>query len=156
MTTEPQQPLNVYLIYAQKDEPLKQEFEDYLTILQQEGLISAWVERQVQPGQDWSQVIDPRLSLAQLVLLLVSPALLASGYCSGAEFREVFERNKSQRNMILVPILLRHVNLAGHPLGSIQYAPGKPVTSWPDQSEAWLRIDQEIRALIKYSSQSST
>jgi hypothetical protein len=46
------QPISVYLIYAQKDEVLKQEFEDYLTIMRQNGLISSWVERQVQRGTE--------------------------------------------------------------------------------------------------------
>src|SRR5579859_7278438 len=110
MATEPKPPVAVYLIYAQKDEVLKQEFEDYLAIMQQTGLIAGWVERQVQPGTDWSQIIDPRLLAADLVLLLVSPGLLASGYCSGAEFREAFARNLTREKMALVPILLHYVN----------------------------------------------
>src|SRR5438552_12746561 len=93
MEKKPKQPISVYLSYAEKDEALKQEFEDYLAIMQQNGLISGWVERQVQSGKDWSQIIDPRLLAADLVLLLVSPALLATGYCSGAEAREASSRS---------------------------------------------------------------
>ncbi len=76
MATGLKQPISLYLSYAQKDEALKQEFEDYLAILQQTGLISGWVEHEVQSGTDWSQVVDPRLFSADLVLILVSPALL--------------------------------------------------------------------------------
>ncbi|GCE21326.1 hypothetical protein [Dictyobacter kobayashii] len=41
-------PVTVYLVYAQKDEALKQEFEDYLAIMQQNQLIVGWIERQIQ------------------------------------------------------------------------------------------------------------
>jgi hypothetical protein len=104
MTAEPKRALSVFLSYAEKDEALKQEFEDYLAILQHALLISGWVERCVQQGTDWSQTIDPGLLAADLILLMVSPALFASGYCSGAEFYEAFERNKTRRKAALVPI----------------------------------------------------
>jgi hypothetical protein len=150
MATEPQRPITIYLSYAQKDEALKQEFEDYLAILQQTGLISAWIERQVQPGVDWSQVIDPRLLAADLVLLLVSSALLASGYCSGAEVRAAF--NKSSQNKAgVIPIILNHVNLKGYLFESIVSIPrnGRPVSSWLDRSAAWRNIDAELRYVIE-------
>ncbi len=94
MVTEPKQSISIYLSYSQKDEELKNEFEDYLIILQQAGLISGWVERQVQRGQDWSQIIDPRILVADIVLLFMSPSLLASGYCSGAEVSEAWARSQ--------------------------------------------------------------
>ncbi len=149
MATEPKQSISVYLSSAQKDEALKQEFEDYLAILQQTGFISGWVERQVQLGTDWSQIIDPRLSAADLVLLLVSPGLLASGYCSGAEVHEAFERSKAGETRV-IPIILRYVNLKGSPLEAIACIPRKgPISSWPDRSEAWWHIDQEIRYAVE-------
>jgi hypothetical protein len=151
MVIGPKPPVSVYLSYAQKDEALKQEFEDYLAIMQQSQLIAGWVERRVQQGTDWSQIIDPRLLAADLVLLLVSPSLLASGYCSGAEFREAFERNKTPRKAVLVPVLLHRVNLARHPLESIQCVPrSQPVSSWPERHKAWWSVDWEIRSVITH------
>ncbi len=150
MTAEPKQAVSVYLSYAQKDEALKQEFEDYLAIMQQTGLISGWVERQVQPRTDWSQVIDPRLLTADLVLILVSPALLASGYVSSAELQKAFERSKTVKTRI-IPIILHYVNLTGHIIGNVQLLPrdAQPVSSWPNRSEAWEDIDRGIRHAIK-------
>ena len=150
MATKPKQPISIYLSYAKKDEALKLEFEDYLAIMQQNGLISGWVERQVQSGIDWSQIIDPRLLTADLVLLLVSPALLASGYCSGAEIRKAFERSKTNGTRV-IPINLHYVNLKGSPFEAIVSIPrnARPVSSWPDRSEAWRNIDTEIRIVIE-------
>ncbi len=150
MVTEPKRPTSIYLSYAQKDEVLKREFEDYLVILQQNGLISGWVERQVQQGTNWSQVIDPRLLTTDFVLVLVSPSLLASGYCSGAELSEAFKRSAAGETRV-IPIILHYANLMGNPLRRVQSLPknGIPVSSWPDRSEVWENIDQGIRASIK-------
>ncbi len=150
MTAGLKRPASVFLSYAQKDEALKQEFEDYLAILQQDQFISGWVERPVQRGTDWSQTIDPRLLAANLILLLMSPGLLGSGYCSGAEFHEAFERNKTREKAALIPISLHYVNLQGHPLGSIASTPPKPVSSWPERHEAWRFVDWDIRHMIAH------
>lgn len=150
MAAEPELPAKVFLVYAQKDETFKQEFEDYLAILQQAQLISGWEERQIQRGTDWSQTIDPHMLTADLILFMVSPALIASGYCSGAEFREAFERNKPSRKATLIPILLHYVNLQGNPLGAIQYTPDRPVSSWHKRHEAWRIVDRSIRSVIAH------
>jgi hypothetical protein len=153
MIIGPKQPITPYLIYVQKDEAFKKEFENYLTILQQTQHISGWVERLVQPGIDWSHVIDPRLLIADLILLLTSPDLLGSGYCSGAEVREVLNRHKLG-NVRLIPIILRHVDLTGFPISVLQTLPGddkelwKPIAAWSDRDEAWRKVDQSIRRVI--------
>ena len=150
MTAKPKRPVSVFLSYVQKDEALKQEFEDYLAILQQAQLISGWVERQIQQGMGWSQTIDPRMLAADLILLMVSPGLLASGYCSGAEFHEAFERNKTRKEAALIPISLHYVNLQGNLLESIACTPYRPVSSWSDRHEGWRIVDWNIRHVITH------
>lgn len=125
MASEPKQPISVYLIYDQKDEVLKQEFEDYLTIMQQNSLISNWVERQVQRGTDWSQIINPRILTADLIL--VSPSLLTSGYCSGAEMLKAFERSEAE-DVYVIPIILYYIDLTGYLLETVQ-STGRPISS---------------------------
>jgi hypothetical protein len=150
MTTGPQPLVSVYLSYVQQDKALKQEFEDYLIILQQNQVISGWVERQIQQRKDWSQDIDPRSSLAKVFVLLVSPSLLASGYCAGAEFGAAFASNKPPRHMALVPILLHATNLRGHVLDSILWLPRNqlPVSAWAERRDAWWSIDTaQVREL---------
>lgn len=150
MTTDPKRSISISVSYAQKDEEFKQELEDYLIIMQQSGLISGWAERQVQRGTDWSRIVDPRLLTANIVLLLVSPALLASGYCSGAEVGEAFKRREAGET-IVIPIILHSVDLKGTPFERIQGLPRDaiPVSSWPNRNEAWQNVDQGIRKVIK-------
>jgi hypothetical protein len=125
LASEPKQPISFYLIYDQKDEVLKQEFEDYLTIMQQNSLISNWVERQVQRGTDWSQIINPRILTADLIL--VSPSLLTSGYCSGAEMLKAFERSEAE-DVYVIPIILYYIDLTGYLLETVQ-STGRPISS---------------------------
>lgn len=145
---EPNQAVQTFLRYAQEDEALKQEFENYLILLQQAQYISGWVERQARRGMDWSQSVDPDLLVADLILLMVSPGLLATGYCAGAEFLEAFERNKTREKAVLIPISLRPINLRGHVLESIVLTPYKPVSSWSDRHDAWQIVDRDIRIVL--------
>ncbi len=151
MTIGPKRSVSIYLIYAQKDEALKQEFDDYLVMLQQTRLISGWVERQIRPGTDWSQAIDSRLLAANLVVLFVSPGLLASGYCAGVELSKAFEMRKAGKALI-IPVLLHYVDLRGNLLESLQCLPAKalPVSSWAERKEAWWSVYQGIRQVVEY------
>ena len=150
MATAAKPPMTLYITYSQRDEALKQEFEDYLVNLQQAQYIAGWIERQVQPGADWSQEIDPRLDTVQVFIVLLSPSLLASGYCSGAEFRAVFEKHTKGEARV-IPILLRSVDLTGHSLDMLQRLPGegRSVVSWPERSEAWWDIYRAMRRVAR-------
>lgn len=150
MTTESRPSIKVFLGYAQQDKGLKHELENHLAALHQSGQITWWGEREIQPATDWTQVIDPRLSTADLILLLMSSDLLGSGYCSGAEVQQALERHKSGK-AFLIPIILRRVDLTGLPLGVLQVLPGddksswKPVMAWGDRDEAWWSVAQGVR-----------
>lgn len=136
--------------YAQKDEALKEEFVEYLAMLLEIGSIAGWNERQVQSGTVWTHVVDSRLLLVDYFTLLISPRLLSSGYCSGAEMREALARSLSGQ-LVILPILLYHVAITGFPFECFQTVThnNKPVSSWSDRSEAWWGIDQKIRELLR-------
>lgn len=153
MAVEARKQQKLYFVYAQKDEALKQEFEDYLINLQQNGFIAEWIERQAQRGTDWSQVNDPRLLEASLYVLLLSPALLATGYCSGTEFHTAWASMQA-REMLLIPVILHQVDLTGHPLQSLRGLPknGSPVSSWRERHEAWWEVYSAIQGILRRDS----
>jgi hypothetical protein len=146
MATESRPTTHVFLSYAQQDQGLKQELENHLAALLQSGQITWCGEHEIQPGTDWTQEIDPRISTADLILLLISSDLLGSGYCSGAEVRQALERHASGKAR-LIPIILRYVDFEGLPLSTLQRLPrtGKPVVTWKDRDEAWWDVAQAIR-----------
>lgn len=135
--------------YAQKDEALKEECVEYLAVLREIGLIAGWHERQVQQGGDWSHTLDPQVLQVDLFLILISPRLLSSGYCTGAEMREACARGGQ---LCVIPVRLYHVDVSGFPLEALQGLPAdnRPVSSWADRSEAWWNIDQNIRIVLAH------
>ena len=153
MATEPRQATTVYLSYAQQDKALKQELENHLAVLRQTGQISLGGEREIQPGTDWAQTIDPRLSTADIVLLLLSADLLGSGYCSVAEVRQALARHRAGKALV-IPMVLRRVDVTGLPISVFPCLPGddkerwKPVMSWADRDEAWWKVIQGLRHAI--------
>ena len=69
----------VFISYAHKDEPLRNELQVHLAMLMREGLIEIWHDRQLIPGDrlDWS--IDKNLNQADVILLLDKSGLSGIG-----------------------------------------------------------------------------
>lgn len=145
-------PLNVFISYAHEDEPLRDELEKHLALLQRRELIATWHDRQVVPGMDWSQEIDHHLNTASLILLLISPDFLASDYCYGIEMERALARHQAGDARV-IPIILRPVDWQGQgaPFAVLQCLPhdARPVTSWPNRDEAWLDVVKGIRRAVE-------
>jgi hypothetical protein len=71
-------PVRVFYSYAHKDEKLKDKLIEQLSSLRREGLIEEWHDRRIPPGKEWAQEIDQNLETADIILLLASPAFVAS------------------------------------------------------------------------------
>jgi len=83
--------VRICFFYAHEDEVLKDELEKRLSMLQHMGVISAWSSINVNKFLERKEEID--LNNANIVLLLVSPDLLASDYCSSIQVQEMVRRN---------------------------------------------------------------
>src|ERR1700730_15817417 len=132
-------PLTLFYSYAHEDELLRNELEKHLSLLQRQGLISEWHDRQILPGDEWAHDIDTHLETASIILLLISPGFLASDYCYDIEMQGALERHK-RRQARVIPIILRPCDWHSAPFGSLQCLPrdGKAVTTWQNLDEAFL------------------
>ncbi|HEY0754938.1 MAG TPA: tetratricopeptide repeat protein [Ktedonobacteraceae bacterium] len=142
-------PVDVFYCYAHQDEHLRQGLDAHLSLLQRQGLISAWHERRVRAGMDWADEIDAHLETASLIVLLISPAFLASGYCSGSEMRYALERERT-RDARVIPILLRPVAWRGAPFAHLPVLPtgARALTSWKNRDEGFVDIAAGIRRAL--------
>ncbi len=147
---ETHQPVTVFLSYAHEDEPLRAQLEKHLRLLQRQGCISTWHDRQIVPGTRWAEEIDAHLTAAQLVLLLISPDFLDSDYCYGIEMQRALQRHQSGEAQV-IPILLRPVDWEGAPFTHLQCLPrdARAVTEWSNQDAAFRDIARGIRAAIE-------
>ena len=64
MATEPTSPIEIFYscAHTRKDEVLRKELENHLTLLQRQGYISGWHNRKIVPGQVREEVIDAHLN----------------------------------------------------------------------------------------------
>src|SRR5437588_4771006 len=99
-------PVSIFYSYAREDEALRNKLEKHLSLLQRQGSIVTWYDRQIIPGTDWAHDIDSHLNQASIILLLISPDFLASDYCYNIEMQRALERHKVGEARV-IPIILR-------------------------------------------------
>lgn len=142
----PQNAIKVFFSYAHEDESLRDKLATHLRLLERQGVIRGWHDRRITSGREWASAIDEHLQTAQIILLLVSADFLASDYCYDVEVARAMVRHEAAEARV-VPIILRSVDWHSAPFGKLQALPkdGRPVTSWPNQDEAFSDIARGIR-----------
>ncbi len=145
----PGTPIEVFISYSHRDEPLRRALEDHLSLLRRQSWISTWHDRR-SAGTEWVDQIDAHLESARMILLLVSPNFMASEYCYGVELRRALERHAAGEARV-IPVILRPVDWKDAPFGKLQSLPkdGKPVTSWRNRDGAFANIGEGIRRAIE-------
>ncbi|MEH2162734.1 MAG: toll/interleukin-1 receptor domain-containing protein [Nostoc sp.] len=142
--------VKVFFSYSHKDEVLRDELATHLSMMKRQGVIEAWHDREISAGSEWANAIDDNLEVADIILLLVSANFLASDYCYDKEMIRAMERHET-REARVIPIILKPTDWNGAPFGKLQALPknAKPVTTWPDQDEAFLNVAQGIRRVVE-------
>lgn len=142
--------VEVFFSYSHKDEVLRDELANHLSILKRRGEITTWHDRQIEAGTEWDKEIDSHLQTADIILLLISSAFLASDYCWSVELEQAMARHEAGEARV-IPIILRPVDWKGAPFSKLQALPrnAKAVTLWANQDEAFVNIAQGIRTAIE-------
>ena len=117
--------VGVFCCYARKDQRLLLELKAHLTLLQRQSLISLWTDIDISPGALWEEEINKHLGRAQIILLLVSPAFMASDYCYSKEMKQAMDMHEHGQACV-VPIILRAIDLEDAPFKKIQMLPVNP------------------------------
>src|SRR2546430_6942525 len=142
--------VEVFYSYAHKDETFRKTLDEHLSLLQRQGLITAWHDRRILPGTDWSQAIDEHLERASVILLLISADFLASDYCYGLEMQRALQRHQANEARVIL-ILLRPVEWNKAPFALLQALPtgAKPITTWRNRDAAFTDVAAGIRRVIE-------
>ncbi len=140
----------IFFSYAHADEKLRKQLEKQLSLLQLQGLITGWHDRMVRAGTEWEDEIDSHLNTATIILLLISPDFMASGYCYGIEMKRAMERHQAGEAHV-IPVILRPVFWKRAPFGKLQALPknAKPVTLWQNRDEAFFDVAEGIRNAVE-------
>jgi hypothetical protein len=140
--------IEVFCSYSHKDEALREEFDTHVAMLKRR-LVQVWHDRNISAGGEWAGEIDEHLNSADIITLFVSADFLNSEYCYDKEVTRAMVR-QSQKEAVVVPIIVRPCDWKDAPFGSLQAIPtdGKPVTKWSNRDEAWTDVVLKLKITV--------
>lgn len=137
-------PVRVFISYARRDEVHRRELDNHLKHLEREGVIEAWSDGLIEPGQEWEASIRERLAAAQIVVLVVSAEFLGSEWCAH-EMAGALERHDAGEARV-IPVLLGPCLWKRSPLAKLQMVPRNavPALTFAHRDEAWSEAAEAI------------
>jgi NB-ARC domain./TIR domain. len=146
----------VFISYSSKDLTYKEALRKQLEILAQQEVISTWHDGLLAAGQQWNEEIVEHLNSSQVILLLISPDFLTSGYVNRVELKFAAERHTA-REACVIPVLVRNTNSwQGHAFGSLklgdlQAVPDgeKFIKGWRNKDDAYAEVAQRIQQAVE-------
>ncbi|MBC8642916.1 TIR domain-containing protein [Caballeronia sp. EK] len=141
--------VSVFISYSHKDERFKESLEEHLAVLLRAGKISHWCDRKIVPGTSWTTDIDRNIEQADVILLLLSPSFIASGYCYEKELALALTRHEAE-SAVVIPVFVRPVDLTDEPIMTIQGLPkdAVSVSEWPNEDLAWRDVSRGLRKVV--------
>ncbi len=144
------QAVRLFYSYSHKDETLRNELETHLKLLQRQGLLETWHDRQIEAGAEWKQKIDDNLERADIILLLVSADFIASDYCYEKEMGRALERHEKGEARV-IPVIIRDINWRSAPFAKLTALPTnwRAVTLWDNKDSAWRDVSEGIARVVE-------
>jgi TIR domain len=63
----------VFISYSHKDEDWKDQLSTQLCVLERQGLLELWCDRDIEGGREWEEEINRSLLSAKIAVLVISP-----------------------------------------------------------------------------------
>ena len=142
--------IRLFYSYAHKDDEFRKELEEHLALLKRQALIETWHDRNINVGADWKEKIHENLESADIVLLLISAAFIASDYCHEIEMKRAMEKHRAGETLV-IPIILRSCDWQSSSFSKLQALPidVTPIAAWSDKDAAWTNVALGIRNAIE-------
>lgn len=142
-------PIEILFSYAREDEKLRDELEKGLSVLKRQNRLVCWHDRQISGGNPWEQAISSHLDTADIILLLVSRAFIASDYSNRVEVKHALERNE-KGEVRVIPVILRQCDWHDEPFAKLQALPrdARPVTDWSNLDNALYDVVSGIKRVV--------
>ena len=130
-------PLKVFITYARTDEEAKDKLIKSLAVMERQGLIDIWHDKEIPGGDRWQEeIFSAHLPTSDLLLYLVSADSLASENC----YKELeIALNKEIR---VIPIIFADCDWKNDQLSNLQGFPdnGTPINEWVPESKGWQNV----------------
>lgn len=135
----------LFIAYAYEDVDHLLRLDHYLRPLERQGQLTIWHGEDILPGRNVAAEIKRHLAEANLILMLISADFLASDKCH-EQAQVALERHQAGQ-AVAVPITVRAAAWTASAIGELPPLPAsaRPITSWPNQDEAWQEVIEGIR-----------
>lgn len=129
-------PIQIFMSYAPTDEGLRQKLETHLAVLKRQGHIELWHDGEIEAGAETVAEIQTHLETADLILLLVSAAFVASDKCYAQEMEQAIQRHKAG-TVRVIPIILKPCDWEATPFSDLKVLPkdGQAITNCDSAEE---------------------
>lgn len=145
----------VFVSYSHKDAKWLDDLLTHLKPYLREGTVTAWSDKQIQPGSKWFNEINVALKKAKVAVLLVSPNFLASDFIHDHELTPLLA-DASDVGVSILWIPVRASSYEKSPIREFQavIAPDKPLAAMKaERDSAWVLICEEIERSLRSSTE---
>jgi TIR domain len=101
---------SMFISYSHKDEEWVNRLRTLLRPAEKRGLISTWIDKDLEEGRGWESQIHRQLSNSNFALILMSGNLLKSDYVKNVELPIFIQREREESDFHLFWVLLEPCN----------------------------------------------
>ena len=141
---------DVLLLYAENDYPVYARLLKHLRSVLRQNLAGHLHAADITSSTIWDEQTLALLRRAQLILLVMSPAMLDTDFCSSPEMAGLLQRHDACETTVVV-LLASATDLTWTPFSHVPILPAdrRPVTEWHNKDEAFAAIGEEVRKTLE-------
>ncbi|WP_437538256.1 toll/interleukin-1 receptor domain-containing protein [Sorangium sp. So ce726] len=141
-------PVRLFISSVPEDAALRAELEAHLKPLARQRLIEVWHEGKVDPGGQPAAQVHAHLEATEIVVLLVTPAFIASDRHMHEEAAQALAR-RTAGEVDVVPVLVRDCAWDWTEFGKLAPLPKEgPIGGAPDRDRAWTEVARGLRRVV--------
>jgi len=146
----PPPPLRLFLSYAHTDARYLEDLRKGLKVMERNGLLHAWYDRELTAGEKWEPRILQELNEADVIVCQLSPDFLASDFIMLTEVETALER-QAAGEAELIAYVLKDCLWKSTKLSEFQILPrgAKPLPAWRDKSGFWREVGEGIQTALQ-------
>lgn len=144
--------MKVFVSYSHADERAVERLKTHTAMLEREGLLTSFVDRQILAGGHIDKEISRELETCDAFIAMVSPDFLASNYCYQKEMTRAIELHEEGRTRI-IPVIVEECDWKTSPLAQFKALPkdAKPIATWENENAAYLSVVSALREIAAKS-----
>jgi hypothetical protein len=97
---------SVFISYSHLDEDFKDRLVSHLSVLQHQGLLTVWEDRQIAGGDEWLVEIEQAMAAAKVAVIMVSANSLTSNFILNEEVPKLLKR-RVKEGLRVMPLIIK-------------------------------------------------